>query len=320
MWLVLGTVVVGAAVMATHTALFREYQASLAVRPEPGASGAALASVAAQLGITGVGLPLEGGLTPDYLVALARSRSVLTALAETEFLWGDPAQTQPSRTRLIDILAVPDMSARSRMQRAVRELEGRVTAGRDAQTAIVWVKVRAPDPGLAESVARRVLELVETFNRERYQSAFRGERVFAEQRLLEVRTALEDAERELQTFLERNRDVGAPRLRFAEDQLRRRVEVQQQIYLTLAKAVEQARIEELRNTPALTVVEEPAGSARWERRVGASAVTGAAIGLAIAGLLLLLLEYWGMHQAARTPDYAEFVNAGKALWLGSRKA
>ena len=99
---------------------------------------------------------------------------------------------------------------------------------------------------------RRLLELVTEFNQERRQSQAAAERRFVEARREEAKGELEEAERNLQRFLEQNRSYeSSPQLVFEAQRLQRSVDINQQLYTSLAQSYEQARIAETVTHPSL---------------------------------------------------------------------
>src|SRR2546430_10409083 len=67
---------------------------------------------------------------------------------------------------------------------------------------------------------------------------------------------LRRAEEAVKTFYERNRGwQQAPELVFEEARLRRQVNIGQEVYLTLKREYETARIEEVNDTPVITVID-----------------------------------------------------------------
>src|SRR5690606_9280112 len=135
----------------------------------------------------------------------------------------------------------------------------------------------------------------------------RAEREFVGARLQEAERELREAEAELEAFLRQNRRYDqSAQLQFEYGRLQRQVELRQQVYVTLAQAFEQVRIEEVRNTPVISVLESPEGSAR--RRGGriAKVMMALAVGV-MAGLLAALVRDFARRERTRNPaDYAEF--------------
>ena len=74
----------------------------------------------------------------------------------------------------------------------------------------------------------------------------------------EARQELREAENRLLVFTQRNRDTrNSPLLRLEEDRLTRDVAMRQQVYTSVVQAYDRAKIEEVRDTPVLTVLQIP---------------------------------------------------------------
>jgi uncharacterized protein involved in exopolysaccharide biosynthesis len=102
-----------------------------------------------------------------------------------------------------------------------------------------------------------MITLLDQFNAQRRRTRATSERRFIEGRLVEVKRDLRNAEDRLARFLAQNRVIGAPDLAFQRDRLQREVELQQSLYLSVAQAHEKAKIDEVRDTPVLTVLNAP---------------------------------------------------------------
>lgn len=93
-------------------------------------------------------------------------------------------------------------------------------------------------------------------------------------------------------------------LTFQEDRLSREVSRQQQLYSTLSQAYEQAKIEEVRDTPVFTLVDEPELPARPNPRFLVLKLPLALIVGGIIGLFLGLVREFGLAASRRQdPDY-----------------
>ena len=95
-------------------------------------------------------------------------------------------------------------------------------------------------------------------------------------------------------------------LQFEHERLQREIELRQQVYITLVQAFEQVRVEEVRNTPGISVLESPEGSAR--RRGGRITRMVAALAAGVmAGLIGALIHDFARRERTRNPaDYMEF--------------
>jgi uncharacterized protein involved in exopolysaccharide biosynthesis len=104
--------------------------------------------------------------------------------------------------------------------------------------------------------------------------------------------ALSIAEDALLAFLVQNRRYqDSPQLSFEYNRLQRRVEQQQQLYTSILTAYEQARIEEVRNTPVITVLDSPEGTARRSGSTILNVVLGIVLGFVAAVIIAMAMEF-----------------------------
>ncbi len=114
----------------------------------------------------------------------------------------------------------------------------------------------AAKPALAAGIADEFVHRLLLFNRDSRQSQAKSRRVFTESRVHEAEGALTEAEAALRGFYERNRSFDkSPALRFEEGRLRRQLDIRQDLYLSLSRELELARIREADESPVLTVIE-----------------------------------------------------------------
>jgi uncharacterized protein involved in exopolysaccharide biosynthesis len=264
----------------------RTYTASAALMPQSAdARLSRLAGLAAQFGVPTLGS--QGGQSPDFYASLLTSRQLLGAVADSPLTV--PAGAGTRRASLADLLLIGNEAPEIRRERAIDALRERVGAVADAKTGMVEVTARMPDPALSQQVVQRMIELLNEFNLRTRQSQARAERVFVEGRLQEVEAELRQAENRLQTFLQRNRDYSnAPQLRFEHDRLQQDVQMRRQVRTGLVQSYEQSRIDEVRDTPVITLVTEVTRPVEPDPR---RLVTRAVVGMLLGGMLGVLLGF-----------------------------
>jgi uncharacterized protein involved in exopolysaccharide biosynthesis len=269
-------------------ALTRRYVAESRFSPQTGnASPSQLAGLAAQFGVN-LGM-LGEGESIDFYAQLLRSRELLSQVAQARYRV-DVGDTT-TRT-FLDIAGVSASTPERRLLRGVKRLENDVAVSRDLKANIVTLRTVGRSPVLAEGLNRQMLERVNSFNINRRQTRAASERKFVEARLEQAGGELAAAESGLEAFLQRNRSYqNAPQLVFEHDRLERRVELRQKIYSTLLEAYEKARIDEVRNTPVLTIIDTPEGSSLPTRSLAKSGILGAIVGVVLTALVSLLLDY-----------------------------
>ena len=230
--------------------------------------GAGLVGLAGQLGIP---LGMDPTQSPRFYAEVLTSRELLSRVLLTKF----PDPRHPAAGDSVPLLAILRVwggiwgakSAADSLDRGVRKLARRVSARVDIQTYLVYLSVTTRYPDLSAAVATRFIEYLNEFNATKRESQARARRQFVEQRILDGERELHAAEDDLRRFHERNRAwQESPELSAEEGRLHMQVNILQEVYLTLRRDYEQARIEEVNDTPVITVVDpavSPVRQSRW---------------------------------------------------------
>jgi uncharacterized protein involved in exopolysaccharide biosynthesis len=162
-----------------------------------------------------------------------------------------------------------------------------IAADVDRRTGVLNVSVTLPDPVTAAAVANMVDSLLQDFLIQTTAERASQQRRFLEERLSDTRARLGVAEDDLRDFRERNVRIDrSPRLQLEEGRLLRSVREQEEIYLTLQREHEMARIAEHKDVPTLSVVDPPfvPASHHWPPR-RLFALGGLVIGFVLGGSL-----------------------------------
>ena len=305
-WAVVGTAVLVAAAVVVVTLLQPPRFTSTArfVPQAPSQPTNGLSSVASQFGLN----VTESASTdsPAFYADILVSRTVLDAVADGSYTV--TVNGAPRTAQLADLLEIQAASEELRHHKVVEYLQRHLGASVAPKTGVVVLSVTTRWPALSEQVAARMLELVSEFNRDRRQSRAVAERRFTERQLAEARDALRVAERQLEAFLLRNRQFGgSPTLDFERERLAREVSIRTQRHMTIADAYERARIEEVRDTPVLTVIDAPKTPVLPDRRfLALKAIAGLALGVVLGVGLALIGHVFATTQRSRADEYAEF--------------
>ena len=233
------------------------YTATTTFVPEASPQGrlpSSLAGLATQFGIT---LGSEASKSPKFYAEVVRSRALMEHVLLTRY--ADPRQQHQAgadSATLLHILGVEGRDLADSLYRGVKKLTNVVSVTVNAQTNIVSLSVDARYPALAAAVANTFVANLNAFNAQSRQSQAREQRKFVEDRLNDGEHELRGAEEDLRTFYERNRSwQQSPQLTFEEGRLRRQVEIRQELYLTLQREYEAARMQEVNDTPVITVID-----------------------------------------------------------------
>lgn len=215
-----------------------------------------LSGLAAQIGLA---LPTgEGGQqSPAYYQELLTSREILAQAASASYVDSIGGRAVPTSLASVYNVAAEDRA--TRLDDVVSKLRSAVSTTRSRESGIIQVTVTAPSPLLAQQILAKLVGLLGDFNLKTRQSQAANERRFVEGRLADTRTALRIAEDRLQTFLQSNRGgfSNVPQLSLEHDRLMREVTLRQELYNSLSQSYEQARLDEVRDTPVITIIEVP---------------------------------------------------------------
>lgn len=294
-WRLVVFVPLGAAVLAVGVAIvFGDYTARSRFAPQ--ASGQDLGKVAGLAASFGIAVPNGSSSEPiDFYVDLVKSSSILKDALLSEYRFSTKRDGGEVRSgTLIDILEIEGETEEERIRNGVDALKAMVFADANPRSNLITLDTNAPWAELAEGMNARILGLLSEFDRDRRQGQARAEREFVEERLADAHEDLRNAEAGLAAFLDRNRrPYQSPRLTMQLERQQRQVVLKQQLYGSLAQSFEEARIEEVRNTPVFTVVDQPQGSARGNTNLIATVAMALLLSGVLVVALVFALEYLG---------------------------
>ncbi len=261
--LVLAIVASGLLAAALSFLLPERYEVDASFVADPGRSVELSSGLASLAGRIGLGDLQIGPSSPQFYADLLRSRAVLRRVLRAR------VPTVTDTLAVIDLLRVRDRDSLRRLEAGERALSRRIVVRVNRITGRVDLSVSMPDAQSAQAVADTMLELLDEYNREIRRSRAGEKRAFAVAQASMAAESLRASERAMETFLERNRSFQqSAQLQFQHERLARTIALRQDIYLALAREVEEARIEEVDTRPIITVVDPPVrpGQRAWPRR------------------------------------------------------
>ena len=260
-------------------------------------SGSGIQGLASQLGVSAGGDPSE---SPNFYVKLIESEELKRRLLNSRFQ--DPRGRSPrDSARLLDILRLKSDDPQRRMEMGVKEIGKSESSDFDLRTNLVTLSVSSRWPELAAAMGNRTIELVDAFNHEQRVSRARSKRMFVQSRLDSAKVELQDAEERQRVFYEQNRQWrNSPQLVFEEGRVRRNVEVATDLFLTLQRQFESARLDEFNDAAEITIVDPAVAprKAQWPRYgllLFSTLFIGAILGLLAAGSATILADWRGRN-------------------------
>jgi uncharacterized protein involved in exopolysaccharide biosynthesis len=281
----------------------RYYNTDAEFMPQGARGQSQISGLARQFGITIGG---DGGDAPQFYMDLIKSRSILGEVAKKDYEMRTDSGV--FHGNLIKLFGGGRLKPREQGPFIVGRLENQVDVKASSGTGVITLTVSAVTGDLAAQIASNILIQINTFNLNRRQQQAGAERAFVEKRQAEALLELRDAEGNLQSFLLQNRDfTRSPMLQLEYSRLNRAVEMRQSLYTALSAAYEQAKIEEVRDLPVITVLAPPEVPLIPESRKGVRKVIFALIvGLVLGAMFALAGAGLAASTRGHANDVAEF--------------
>jgi len=320
-WRLLLLVPLGTAIGAGLVSLLlpTKYVASASFVPEESPSGglpSSLAGLAAQFGIA---VPAGGSRSADFYASLLRARSITDGILTSRF--PNPRRGSQDSLSLVEYLRIRGATAAERLEKGRRVMQRVLRVSVDRRTNVVGLTVELGDPNMAAAVANRYLRALNDFNLQVRESVGRARRIFVERRLEQARGRLLTAEDSLRRFHERNvRYADSPELVFEQARLQRAVNMAQELYTSMAREYELARIAEVNDTPVITVLDSAQAPVRrsWPRRRILVLAAGALAALLAVSFALIQVKADDLAQ--RDPASVRRLRGDiAALWADIRR-
>jgi uncharacterized protein involved in exopolysaccharide biosynthesis len=214
-----------------------------------------LAGIASQFGVNIANG--SNGYSPRFFAALMTSDQVLGTVVDQSYSVRDGSAIR--QVKLQDALKISGSTPSVRRQKTINKLRRDViNALYDQRTGITSFAVQTRSPELSSKIGQILIQEINRFNSERHRSTASLERRFVEERRSAVTGELRVAEARLESFMSQNRLIsGSPQRTLELERLKRRTDELEQVVDALSRSYERARIEEVRDTPVLTIVAFP---------------------------------------------------------------
>jgi uncharacterized protein involved in exopolysaccharide biosynthesis len=262
-WQFVGLMVLGLAlgIVVSKSLLKKKYQAQASfigvgsTRLTLPAGLGSLGALAGQLGFGGLGGG-DASFSPYFYADLIKTDTILSQLANVQV--PDSADPTAPPTRLRVLLKIGGKSHADSVYRAARRLRGMIVVDIRTRTGVIKVTFTARRPYIAAIATDTLLGLVNGFVTRDLRSRAGSTRRFLEDRLAQIDSERSVLQNRLRTFLEGNREYrNSPSLLFRREELQRDVDLKRDLYLSVARSLEEARMNEARDTPLLSVIDRP---------------------------------------------------------------
>lgn len=231
------------------------YVASAKIMSSSGGGSSEMVGLASQLGIH---LPM-GQSEPNWLNKdIVTSRTLARAMLKRKF----DTNEFGSQKSLFQILTYgneePGIGLDTLTILAVNKLLGMIGFSENARTRIYTVSMSASEPQFAAELTAALIEELDSRQRAYNKAKTSKTRQFIEERIVDSRKELETAEETLKNFADHNRRIeNSPLLLLEQQRLSREVAVLTGVYTTLKQQLETTKIEEVRESEYVVILDPP---------------------------------------------------------------
>ena len=156
---------------------------------------------------------------------------------------------------------------------------------------IISVTVVGSEPQLSADIANAFIKELERYNKDTRSNKAKENRIFVMKQLTDSQAMLSKAENAVAMFNSRNRKISTPDLQSEKDRLLRTVKVQEEVFITLTKQLELAKIQEQEDQVSIEILEsaDPPINRTSPKR-SQNVIMAGVFGIFLFGALALVLE------------------------------
>ena len=159
---------------------------------------------------------------------------------------------------MLEIVGIEARKPELKRHSLIKSLRRRVVFNLDKRSGILTVRVTAPEKKLSKDLADTAIRELNAYYRRLVSSKKTAYRAFLENRLQEAEAALKESEARARDYKERNLlATNSPEILLLQTRLQRDQRINEEIFLTLRKEFEMAKLEEQKDMPALDVLDAP---------------------------------------------------------------
>lgn len=252
-WKKLTILVFSATVVAAAILLIvpNYYVAQVTILPPAGKSSfSGLMNLASELGYSSSG---EGIInSPQVISRIVRSRVLSEMLGKREYFHSGKNQA----LKLSQVFKVKEKDPARTEYFTHLALNRAIITSIDARIKSLDISLKVNDPLIAAELMNAIVEELDNYNKLYRNNKAKANREFVEERLKDTGDSLTKYEEALRLFREENRQVvQSPKLMLRQQRLARKISLSEELFLLLTKEYETTKLQEVRDTPVLDIIE-----------------------------------------------------------------
>ena len=193
----------------------------------------------------------ENNVTSEYYTELLTSSPFLERIAKRNFF----SKKMGEEVDLISYYEVEAENETERIIKVIKTIGGSLELSTARTTKVVSISYSTNEPELSAAIVNAFLDELNKYNQYVRDNKAKQNREFIEDQLKGNKKLLKDVEEARYNFIARNKKIVTPDLEVELDRLKRNVRVQEEVYITLEKQLQLAKIEEQEKKPVIEIIE-----------------------------------------------------------------
>ena len=224
---------------------------------EDATNASSFSGMAAQLGIN---MPISiGGTVPwaEVYPEIVKSSALLSKVLSESYNTKKYGRASLSQI-LIKEFSLTKYKEPERKNRLIVEFRNMINITKDRLSPLVTLEVSAFEPLFSAQLSSTIIQKSGEIQRELKTNRVKQKRLFIEERLIEVSTDMKKMAKELREFREYNRNLSnSPSLEMKFEEMKREIELQNNLYITLRTQLEKAKIDEVERDHMVQIIDGP---------------------------------------------------------------
>jgi len=226
-----------------------------------GDSGNSLSDMAGMASQLGLSMPMNiGNEIPwdEMFPEIIKSENLVKSVLNENFFSNKYGNNQLLSTIIEKEYKLKNKSLIFLEKMIIHEFNEMITVSKSRLSPIVTVELEFFEPQVAADILNKIIEFASITQVKIKLKQISEKRKFIEERIVEVKEALKNAEMKLKEFKESNRRVErSPSLKLQESRLEREVSLQTTLYMSLKSQFENVKIEEVEEAAMIEVIDGP---------------------------------------------------------------
>lgn len=190
----------------------------------------------------------------DILADIVKTNTFLKLIASKPYR----SERLGRQASLMEIYGIKGETQALKDWALIESLKKKIDFSTDKHSGVLFIEVTTPEPKLCKDLADTLIADLNAYYRQLVSSKKTSYRSFLENRVTEAAATLRESEDRLRSFKERNLlSSNSPEIFLLQARYQRDIRINEELFLTLRKEFEMAKLDEHKDMPAVDVIDAP---------------------------------------------------------------